>query len=187
MGSEMCVRDRAWPVTPAPTWPTTPRSAARPVDPPAGDTAAPVDPAPRPRHLALPDLGRPPARDTLADSEEPVTSASDVIGPVWARHATDARGERTGARHADDPNDQSPAGDGDGEESRTGKSRARRGLFRRNRGRGDEETATDRNDRESEPVPAHDEEYVDWVTGLSRPAEKDPEGRPLRTGRHHRD
>ncbi|MBQ0904878.1 hypothetical protein [Micromonospora sp. U21] len=65
------------------------------------------------------------------------------------------------------------------------------GLFRRNRSRAEEEsqTASDA----TEPLPAQDEEFVDWVSGLSKPvADNEPEQengrRSLRsTGRHHRD
>ncbi|WP_410815010.1 hypothetical protein [Micromonospora sp. 067-2] len=65
------------------------------------------------------------------------------------------------------------------------------GLFRRNRTRAEEESraASDT----PEPLPAKDEEFVDWVAGLSKPiTENDPEQenerRSLRsTGRHHRD
>ncbi|MCI4062727.1 hypothetical protein MRQ36_09140 [Micromonospora sp. R77] len=76
-----------------------------------------------------------------------------------------------------------------GDAATGGKSRLRRGLFRRNRAKGGEENVADRAGREPEAVPAHDEEYVDWVTGLARPAQdtEPAEGRTLRTGRHHRD
>ncbi|NHW87720.1 hypothetical protein HA066_25235, partial [Escherichia coli] len=52
--------------------------------------------------------------------------------------------------------------DGDAEKSR-------RGLFRRGRSRSAEQAA----DEQDEPLPAQDEEYVDWVTGLSRPLDDD--------------
>ncbi|MFV2099887.1 hypothetical protein [Micromonospora sp. LOL_024] len=69
--------------------------------------------------------------------------------------------------------------------------RGRRGLFRRGKSRsGETGAAADRD----ESLPAQDEEYVDWVAGLSRPLDDDaPEPseerrRSLRpSGRHHRD
>ncbi|MFE9189717.1 hypothetical protein ACFYL6_08925 [Micromonospora sp. NPDC007208] len=65
------------------------------------------------------------------------------------------------------------------------------GLFCRNRFRADEETpkASD----EAEPLATQDEEFVDWVAGLSKPVsdnepEQDNGRRSLRsTGRHHRE
>ena len=65
---------------------------------------------------------------------------------------------------------------------------SRLGLFRRRRTRVEEAPA----DQEPEPLPAQDEEYVDWVSGLSKPVpDNEPEQesgrRSLRsTGRHHR-
>ncbi|PWR10211.1 hypothetical protein DKT68_09575 [Micromonospora acroterricola] len=66
------------------------------------------------------------------------------------------------------------------------------GLFRRNRSRAAEEESTDPSDA-PEPLPAQDEEFVDWVAGLSKPVtDNEPEQesgrRSLRsTGRHHRE
>ncbi len=67
--------------------------------------------------------------------------------------------------------------------------KGRRGLFRRGRSRSGEHAATE----QDEPLPAQDEEYVDWVAGLSRPLDDDeatPQKGPRRslrsTGRHHR-
>ncbi|MET7961055.1 hypothetical protein [Micromonospora zamorensis] len=65
------------------------------------------------------------------------------------------------------------------------------GLFRRNRSRADEESQEAAND--VKPLPAQDEEFVDWVAGLSKPVsdnepEQDNGRRSLRsTGRHHRE
>ncbi|WP_405104572.1 hypothetical protein OG559_15645 [Micromonospora sp. NBC_01405] len=83
------------------------------------------------------------------------------------------------------------------EDPATSRSRLRRALFRRNRARTAEDTApaAEQDDRrEQQPLPAQDEEYVDWVTGLARPVpdqDGGPEGtgqRSLRSpGRHHRD
>ncbi|PSK61320.1 hypothetical protein B0E53_06780 [Micromonospora sp. MH33] len=68
-------------------------------------------------------------------------------------------------------------------EAAGGKSKGRRGLFRRNRGKGGEPGEVD---RESEPLARQDEEYVDWVAGLASDDNAD-DARSLRTGRHHRD
>ncbi|MEU8409624.1 hypothetical protein AB0C19_25810 [Micromonospora sp. NPDC048842] len=65
------------------------------------------------------------------------------------------------------------------------------GLFRRNRSRADEESP--KTSDEAEPLASQDEEFVDWVAGLSKPvSDNEPEQensrRSLRsTGRHHRD
>lgn len=94
----------------------------------------------------------------------------------------------------------------------TSGGRTRRGLFRRNRtdppvdpertGPTDAGSTDSTKQRESksrsrtdEPVPAHDEEYVDWVTGLGEPDPAAEELGPDRsarrslrsTGRHHAD
>ncbi|MEU1589293.1 hypothetical protein [Micromonospora sp. NPDC005710] len=65
------------------------------------------------------------------------------------------------------------------------------GLFRRNRSRADEEST--KTSDEAEPLASQDEEFVDWVAGLSKPvSDNEPEQenarRSLRsTGRHHRE
>ncbi|MGC4867086.1 hypothetical protein ACLQ3B_16835 [Micromonospora sp. DT53] len=65
------------------------------------------------------------------------------------------------------------------------------GLFRRNRSRADEESPN--TSEAAEPLATQDEEFVDWVAGLSKPvSDNEPEQengrRSLRsTGRHHRD
>ncbi|MFF4807536.1 hypothetical protein ACFY03_04875 [Micromonospora chersina] len=174
--------------------------------------AARPEPAPRPRHRALPDLGRstgwdalanarpagpttPPPTDRAPETTAPETTghtgpAPDITGPETtdpagpAREATgpiawDGPAARTtpGGRHAD-------VSEADGApEAAGGKSKARRGLFRRNRGKGGEPGEVD---RESEPLARQDEEYVDWVAGLASDDDAD-DARSLRTGRHHRD
>lgn len=89
----------------------------------------------------------------------------------------------------DSPANADPAA---GDESEQPARRGRLGgLFRRNRSRADEETRPV-SDAE-EPLPAQDEEFVDWVAGLGKPvADNEPDQengrRSLRsTGRHHRD
>jgi hypothetical protein len=89
------------------------------------------------------------------------------------------------------------------EPAETGKVRARRGLFRRKRASADGDPGAefpagrDRGrDRADDQVPAHDEEYVDWVSGLSgrdpEPDDQPDSPTPRRTlnnppGRHHAD
>ncbi|MGW1058331.1 hypothetical protein [Micromonospora rubida] len=97
-----------------------------------------------------------------------------------------------------EPGTATPVAAGDAiEDPATGRSRLRRALFRRNRARTPDDAAptAERDDhREQQTLPAQDEEYVDWVTGLARPA-PDQDGGPenagqrsLRSpGRHHRD
>ncbi|WP_431972853.1 hypothetical protein [Micromonospora haikouensis] len=83
------------------------------------------------------------------------------------------------------------------EDTPAGRSRLLRPLFRRARTRAADDVgpAAERDDRhDPEPLPAQDEEYVDWVTGLARPVSgedggsADADRRSLRpSGRHHRD
>ncbi|MGC4762338.1 hypothetical protein ACLQ20_05695 [Micromonospora sp. DT46] len=165
---------------PTPAWPVSPRpqadgtaEAAQPATEPA------PDPAPRPRHRApMPDLAR-------AANWEALTTARRG-GPVPAPvDAAPENGIPTARAEAPAPGSPSPAE----AEQPTGRGRGRLGLFRRNRPRAEDAPA----DRESEPLPAQDEEYVDWVAGLSKPVpDNEPEQesgrRSLRsTGRHHRD
>ncbi|WP_422736942.1 hypothetical protein ACN263_26170 [Micromonospora sp. WMMD729] len=88
-----------------------------------------------------------------------------------------------------------PEGDTGGTSTDDARQSSRRGrlggLFRRNRARTDEESRTAPD--AAEPLPAQDEEFVDWVAGLGKPVtDNEPEQesgrRSLRsTGRHHRD
>ncbi|MEH1100540.1 hypothetical protein [Micromonospora sp. CPCC 205561] len=163
---------------PAPLWPVPTR-----VRPDAAE-ATPVaesapEQAPRPRHRApMPDLARAANWDALATARR--------AGPVPAPAPADGTpAEETPATApAADPASPAEA------EPATGRSRIRLGLFRRNRSRTEDAPA----DRDAaEALPEQDEEYVDWVTGLSRPVpDNEPEQesgrRSLRsTGRHHRD
>ncbi|MGW4502235.1 hypothetical protein ACWENR_26955 [Micromonospora sp. NPDC004336] len=170
----------AW--RPASAWPASPRvgtdstaDATRPAD------AEPTpDPAPRPRHLApVPDMARAANWDALATARRGGPAPAPVdAAPDTGTAATEA--PRAPAE------DDAPAGAAD---QSGGGIRGRLGLFRRNRSRVEDAAA----DREPEPLPAQDEEYVDWVAGLGRPlADNEPEQesgrRSLRsTGRHHRD
>ncbi|MFE9688498.1 hypothetical protein [Micromonospora sp. NPDC005806] len=175
----------AWPITPGPSWPVTPRGTTAPGAPGPtganGDSAAPADearpaPAPRPRHRALPDLSRP---DWDAfDNARPTTPVVPGDSPGHGRHADPDEP----AEAAPDPTDPTEAAEAT-EEPGAGKAKARRGLFRRNRAKGAEVAEPD---HESAPLPAKDEEYVDWVAGLASDDDTD-DTRTLRTGRHHRD
>ncbi|MEW2375602.1 hypothetical protein AB0883_05765 [Micromonospora sp. NPDC047812] len=165
---------------PAPAWPAPPRPQAdgtAEAAPPAAEPAPDV--TPRPRHRApMPDLARAANWEALATARQggPVPAPAE---PAPENGVPAARAE------APSPGSPSPAE----AEQPTGRNRGRLGLFRRNRPRAEDASA----DRESEPLPAQDEEYVDWVTGLSKPVpDNEPEQesgrRSLRsTGRHHRD
>ncbi|MBQ1072050.1 hypothetical protein KBX06_02535 [Micromonospora sp. C31] len=161
--------------TPAPAWPAPPRTQAGAAEAAQPGTDPGSEPTLRPRHRApMPDLTRAANWEALATARRggPVPAAAPENGTP-----------ATGVQAA--PGSTSPAGD----EQPTGRGRGPLGLFRRNRSRVEDAPT----DRESEPLPAQDEEYVDWVTGLSRPvADNEPEQdsgrRSLRsTGRHHRD
>jgi hypothetical protein len=175
----------AWPVTPAPAWPVSPRAADTPEPSAAGpDASTPTLPTPRPRHRALPDLSRATTWDAFGNVPRPA-GAEEADAPTTGR-PTDPR-PLPQAGDGDRPaGGQEPVAD-EGAEPAAGKSRLKRGLFRRNRAKAGTESAAERPAREPDAVPAHDEEYVDWVTGLARPAPEADESRPLRTGRHHRD
>lgn len=136
-------------------------------------------------------------------------AASEPVAP--AEHATDAARLRSAATASpvvqeqvgapsdavtstDDPAS-TDAPSGASTPSKVAEQPSRRGrlggLFRRNRSRGDEE-GQETSDA-TEPLPTQDEEFVDWVAGLSKPvSDNEPEQengrRSLRsTGRHHRD
>ncbi|SCL64653.1 hypothetical protein GA0070606_4013 [Micromonospora citrea] len=170
----------AW--RPASAWPTTPRVGPDT----AADTTGPADaeptpdPAPRPRHLApMPDLARAANWDALATARR----GGPAPAPVDA-----ALGNGTAATEAPDVPVEREAAAGASDQSGGG-IRARLGLFRRNRSRAEDAAAG----QDPEPLPAQDEEYVDWVAGLGKPiADNEPDQesgrRSLRsTGRHHRD
>ncbi|KXK63629.1 hypothetical protein AWW66_02460 [Micromonospora rosaria] len=150
----------------------------------AGIGAAIPEPAP-PRHdrLPLPDLANVPSWNAFAPPRrtdpEPAWDEDDQPEPAATTEAA------TGADAPGEP-DRTPTA-----EAGAGRFTLRRGLFRRNRNRPeqDDPAATDRGRERSEPVPEHDEEYVDWVTGLGRPGPEQEVGpRSLRSpGRHHRD
>ncbi|MEV6801239.1 hypothetical protein AB0M91_23240 [Micromonospora rifamycinica] len=165
-----------------------------------------VEGMPRPRHQ-LPDLsgtggpadaGRPvPTRAALPFPEPDTTERTDTPGPVnlrWEAGGSPTDNPVEGKPAAPDSAAPAPTGSDDrkaaGSEDRkaVGKAKGRRGLFRRNRPP-EAEPVDDRAAAQATP----DDEYVDWVAGLSKPlADNEPEResgrRSLRTsGRHHRD
>ncbi|MFG2063754.1 hypothetical protein ACGFIK_20300 [Micromonospora sp. NPDC048871] len=188
------------PVEPDLNAPATPDDSARPTQSPFTLTdSAPTDlrpePAPRPRHrLSLPELNSatpwnafaparpadpPPAEDQQTTTPE--VSAAFAAAPARATDPAATARDLSAAftkPPAVTPEDIQP-----GEE----RDKGLRGLFRRGRSRPGGTVDGE------EPLPAQDEEYVDWVTGLGRPvAEDEPAPKKSRrslrsTGRHHRD
>ncbi|MEU6074376.1 hypothetical protein [Micromonospora sp. NPDC047074] len=167
--------------TPARTEPGTPQVQPDDAAEAASSATDPAPaPAPRPRHRApMPDLARAASWEALATARR--------AGPVPAPTDTPQRPGTAAPETAATPPDgtATPAG----AEQHAGRVRGRLGLFRRNRPQAGDGPA----EREAESLPEQDEEYVDWVTGLSRPVpDNEPEQengrRSLRsTGRHHRD
>ncbi|MBM0259502.1 hypothetical protein JNW89_25085, partial [Micromonospora sp. 4G55] len=184
---------------------------ARHIPPTGAPSAAANEPAPRPRHQ-LPDLNsaaswnaftapRPAPAPPRADLPFPDHGPEEEPKPVTFRwDADDSRPgtPRTASRATDLPAAEMPGAQPRGAEPSSevepepaaDRSRPKRSLFRRNKARGAEPPAEN---PEAEPLAAQDEEYVDWVAGLSRPlADNEPETesgrRSLRSsGRHHRD
>ncbi|MFG1766305.1 hypothetical protein ACGFIH_23435 [Micromonospora parva] len=198
----------AWPVTS--TW-TVPPQAAEPATTASEGSRGPdepTEPTPRPRHRApLPDLSRAgtwnafdtsrrgrstgpqdssSTRTTPIGTSEPAVTADhpkSTESPTGA--ADNGTGDPAGA-------DATPAAPTPAQVAEQPSRRGRLGgLFRRNRSRADEE-GLKASDAE-EPLATQDEEFVDWVAGLSKPvSDNEPEQengrRSLRSsGRHHRD
>ncbi|WP_089155234.1 hypothetical protein [Micromonospora sp. NBS 11-29] len=184
------------------TAPTRPSTAGKPSTAPGDPVAPAVAPveavtgpdgddatvqaerAPRPRHPGLPDPGRSPGWEALATNAQPA-GRTDAGMNVPAQDRTGDGPAATDATMAGAPDPgaapRRPAGADDAEAS-GGKSKVRRGLFRRNRDRSGSEPTGDA----VEPGATPDEEYVDWVAGLAADDNAD-DARSLRTGRHHRD
>ncbi|MEE6260412.1 TDT family transporter [Plantactinospora sonchi] len=204
--------------------PTPPAAPPPPVVPPARPSApaqrpsvpapAPVTPTPAPVTPApAPVTPGPRSSAPATSTEDELTAPVPTAGPAGT-----GPGDRTGP--VDDPErtavvpptdrEQGPDGVSTDGPDQTGSPGRRRGLFRRNRS--GQPSAPDpagepdagpgvpgqrdprRRGRTEEPVSARDEEYVDWVSGLSQPdpaTELDPgDGgrRSLRRpGRHHAD
>ncbi|WP_141911161.1 hypothetical protein [Micromonospora sp. A202] len=207
----------AWPVSAAWTVPpqTSAPGPATSQTPTGSDTA--TGPTPRPRHRApLPDLsrasswnafdttgraGQAEAADSSADRTTPTSPAA--TGETAARVGSPSQPDAplvpgAAGTPSDAGTDESASTEATPAASKPGKvaeqpSRRGRlgGLFRRNRSRADEESQEAANN--VEPLPAKDEEFVDWVAGLSKPVsdnepEQDNGRRSLRsTGRHHRE
>ena len=198
--------ERAGDVRPA--WPITP-PAGRPARPPAAttppatgrdrdDATNRAEPAPRLRHQGLPEPGRSIGWDALATNARPPgrTAAEEAVPARadGARTGTTVPEQVTGSGSGSGAGAGAGAGNDDREASRGrhagaddaeaagGKSKTRRGLFRRNRDKGSPEPA----DETAEPGTTTDDEYVDWVAGLASD-DNAGDARSLRTGRHHRD
>ncbi|MFI2709909.1 hypothetical protein ACH495_07225 [Micromonospora sp. NPDC018662] len=202
----------AWPIPPAASRPTHPADAEAPGEPaatsgrPGGpaiaagesaiapgrkatgqdgdDATGRAEPTPRRRRQSLPEPGRSTGWDAFATSARPTdpTTPGTSVPAQGVAVAGDAGTDTT-----------APAGSGtekaagrhagtDDAEAAGGKSKIRRGLFRRNRDRSGSDPADDA----TEPNATPDEEYVDWVAGLASDDNAD-DARSLRTGRHHRD
>ncbi|MEV1159475.1 hypothetical protein AB0J27_29185, partial [Micromonospora chokoriensis] len=190
-----------WPVTSAWTVPPqAPGQESTASDAPTGPEES-TDQTPRPRHRApLPDLSRAStwnAFDTTRrtrpaespDRSSPAAS-SETPAPPEKPSAPDLPVVPVRAGTTDDPADVDAtptAGKVAEQPSRRGRLG---GLFRRNRSRSEEHQDPE---GATEPLPAQDEEFVDWVAGLSKPvSDNEPEQgnarRSLRsTGRHHRE
>ncbi|WP_406061320.1 hypothetical protein [Micromonospora sp. NBC_00860] len=205
-----------WPVTS--TW-TVPPQASEPGAPaPEGPSSSdePTGPTPRPRHRApLPDLSRAgtwnafdtsrrggsagspdsstartaptEASETNAPAERPGPSEFPATVDAPSGAATTSADTGSGDPAPDDAAAATPPKVAE-QSSRRGRLG---GLFRRNRSRADEESP--KTSDEAEPLATQDEEFVDWVAGLSKPvSDNEPEQengrRSLRsTGRHHRE
>ncbi|WP_197701268.1 hypothetical protein [Micromonospora coriariae] len=185
------------------------RSSAGATGPASTDSPAAGDPAP-PTGTSGPTGTATPTRPATPSVQR---SASDRAASRWRRAAGTpapaAEAVPASAAGQASPTSASPlvpeqngtgtdgpasadAAPGAGNDAEQPSRRGRLGsLFRRNRTRAEEESqaAPDA----TEPLPAQDEEFVDWVSGLSKPvADNEPEQengrRSLRsTGRHHRD
>ncbi|MEU1748581.1 hypothetical protein ACPXB5_14340 [Micromonospora arida] len=213
----------AWPVTSTWTVPPQASEPEATASDGSSRPDEPTGPTPRPRHRApLPDLSRagtwnafdtsrrrgsagsqdnPAARTTPAEAGETTGPAEhpgrpEFPGTVGAPSGaaadsttTDGATGGTGDVAATDATSATPTHPKVAEQpSRRGRLG---GLFRRNRSRADEESP--KTSDEAEPLASQDEEFVDWVAGLSKPvSDNEPEQengrRSLRsTGRHHRD
>ncbi|RAO55948.1 RNA helicase [Micromonospora noduli] len=144
-------------------------STARTGPPEAGETTNPAEHPGRPEFPGT--LGTPSgAAATSATTDSTTTTGTGDVAPTDTTSA-----KPTQPKVAEQPSRRGRLG----------------GLFRRNRSRADEESPTTSD--EAEPLASQDEEFVDWVAGLSKPvSDNEPEQengrRSLRsTGRHHRD
>ncbi|MEU8155152.1 hypothetical protein AB0B94_15920 [Micromonospora sp. NPDC048986] len=212
----------AWPVTATWTVPPQAAEPEATESQGSSRPDAPTGPTPRPRHRApLPDLSRAGtwnafdtsrrrgstgSQDSSTARTAP-TEAGETTAPpesqgrpefpgmagapsgAAASATTDTTGAGTGDVAATDATSGTPTHPKVAEQpSRRGRLG---GLFRRNRARADEESP--KTSDATEPLASQDEEFVDWVAGLSKPvSDNEPEQengrRSLRsTGRHHRD
>ncbi|MEV4480801.1 hypothetical protein [Micromonospora coxensis] len=166
--------------------------------PGTGVTGVPaVEPAPRPRHR-LPDLASAGDWEAFGVRTSPANGALPFPAPPEDAEAPKPVAFRWHAEDADtaatDDDRRTEASTGPGADAEpaapAAPARPRRGLFRRGKGKGGTPAAEV---AQEEPLAAQDEEFVDWVAGLSKPlADNEPEResgrRSLRSsGRHHRD
>ena len=180
----------AWPITRA----SRPQRVTAEPDAPTRDGAeatTPAEPAPRPRHRGLPEPGASAGWDALATNARPAgpvsrpeaKAALPVARPEPATAVPAEAGADTALPEASEPDLRRGRHAGPEDvDVPAGKTKTRRGLFRRNRPKADPEPA----DGTAEPDAAADDEYVDWVAGLASDDNAD-DSRSLRTGRHHRD
>ncbi|MGC4848260.1 hypothetical protein ACLQ3F_13550 [Micromonospora sp. DT15] len=200
----------AWPVTS--TWTVPPQASEPGATASEGSSSAdaPTGPTPRPRHRApLPDLSRAGTWNAFDTSRRGRSAGSPDSSPAptapTEASETTAPAERPGltgapANAASAPADTADPAPADGASAastapKVAEQPSRRGrlggLFRRNRSRAAEESP--KTSDEAEPLATQDEEFVDWVAGLSKPVtDNEPaqenDRRSLRsTGRHHRD
>ncbi|WP_330438973.1 hypothetical protein OHB44_30430 [Micromonospora sp. NBC_00821] len=197
----------AWPVTQ--TWTVPPQTAEPDATASEGPSRpdAPTGPMPKPRHRApLPDLSRAGTWNAFDTSRR--RGSAESQDSSTARTTPTEAGETTAAAgHPGRPEFPSTVGTPSSATTDTDTTSAKPthpkvaeqpsrkgrlgGLFRRNRSRADEESP--KTSDEAEPLASQDEEFVDWVAGLSKPvSDNEPEQensrRSLRsTGRHHRD
>ncbi|WP_343445095.1 hypothetical protein [Micromonospora schwarzwaldensis] len=178
----------AWPITPATGRPARPPAATTPATGRDGDDAATrPGSTPRPHHQGLPEPGRSTGWDALATNARPAgPTAPEGAAPAPAggakTGATVPEQAGPGSENVDREASRGRHAGTDDAETAGGKPKGRRGLFRRNRAKGDPEPV----DETAEPGATTDDEYVDWVAGLASDDNAD-DARSLRTGRHHRD
>ncbi|WP_130404697.1 hypothetical protein [Micromonospora violae] len=205
----------AWPVTS--TWAVPPHAAEPGPTASEGSSGSgePSGSTPRPRHRpSLPDLSQAGtwnafdtsrrARSTRSQDSSTAAEASPTTPAAEPPGSPGSPGTMGAPAAASTTSDSTASDSGTGEVAATevistppkvAEQPSRRGrlggLFRRNRSRADEESPKTSDD--AEPLATQDEEFVDWVAGLSKPvSDNEPERengrRSLRsTGRHHRD
>ncbi|MBG6069555.1 hypothetical protein [Micromonospora ureilytica] len=159
------------------------------------EASATTAPAEHPGRAESPGaVGAPSGTATSATSATAAPANSATAAGATTSSATTSSATTSGSADADDlaPTDATSAAPTPPKLAEQPSRRGRLGgLFRRNRSRADEESPTTSDS--AEPLATQDEEFVDWVAGLSKPvSDNEPEQengrRSLRsTGRHHRE